>query len=124
MEFKESQAIYKQIADYVCDSIASSAWNGGDRIPSIREMAVTLEVNPNTVMRTYTYLQNLGIIYNERGIGYFVASDALDRILALKREEFISSDLPELFKKMDILGIGMDEIERLYSVHKGGNEKL
>ena len=121
MEFKENQAIYRQIADYICENILVTTWEEKDRIPSIREMAVATEVNPNTVMRTYTYLQNLGIIYNERGIGYFVASDALERIVALKKEEFISNDLPELFKKMDMLGISFDEIERLYRQQKGGN---
>lgn len=118
MEFKETMAIYKQIADYMCDSIVASTWQSNDRIPSVREMAVALEVNPNTVMRSYTYLQNLGIIYNERGIGYFVASDALDRIVALKKEEFISNDLPEFFRKMDMLGLSFDEVERLYTAVK------
>lgn len=123
MEFKESQAIYKQIADYICDNIIASTWGSDDRIPSVREMAVATEVNPNTVMRAYTYLQNLGIIYNERGIGYFVASGAPERIVALKKDEFISNDLPEFFRKLDILGISLAEIERLYSGHsKGGNE--
>lgn len=121
MEFKETQAIYRQIADYVCDNILESRWPEEDRIPSIRELAVATEVNPNTVMRTYTYLQNQGIIFNERGIGYFVASDASAKVAALKREEFISNDLPELFKKMDLLGIGLDEIERIYREQKGGN---
>lgn len=121
MEFKENQAIYRQIADYICENILVTTWSPTDRIPSIREMAVATEVNPNTVMRTYTYLQNLGIIYNERGIGYFVASDALGRIVALKKEEFISRDLPELFKKMDMLGVDFEEIERLYRQQKGGN---
>ena len=121
MEFRENQAIYKQIADYVCDNILEDTWSEEDRIPSIRELAVATEVNPNTVMRTYTYLQNLGIIYNERGIGYFVASDAPARIAALKKEEFISNDLPELFRKMDLLNMGFEEIERLYTRFKGGN---
>lgn len=121
MEFKETQAIYRQIADYVCDNILEEHWPEEDRIPSIRELAVSTEVNPNTVMRTYTYLQNQGIIYNERGIGYFVASDASAKIAAIKREEFMTNDLPELFKKMDLLGIGVEEIERRYGIYKGGN---
>jgi len=121
MEFKETQAIYRQIADYVCNNILEQNWPEEDRIPSIRELAVATEVNPNTVMRTYTYLQNQGIIYNERGIGYFVASDASAKIAAIKREEFMTNDLPELFRKMDLLGIGVEEIERRYRIYKGGN---
>lgn len=122
MEFSEDQAIYKQIADRICDGILAGSWSGDERIPSIRELAVDIEVNPNTVMRSYTYLQNLGIIYNQRGVGYFVATGAYARIVGLKRDEFLSKDLPQFFRKLELLGIGFDEIERLYVRRKGGLE--
>jgi GntR family transcriptional regulator len=75
MEFGDNNAIYLQIADHFCENILLQKWNPGDRIPSVREMAVSIEVNPNTVMRTFNYLQDKGIIFNKRGIGYFVTED-------------------------------------------------
>ena len=73
MEFGDSNAIYLQIADQLSENILLRKWSPGDRIPSVRELAVSVEVNPNTVMRTFNYLQEKGIIYNKRGIGYFVS---------------------------------------------------
>ena len=75
MEFKENQAIYLQIANRFFENILKKKWDSGDKIPSIRDMAVEFEVNPNTTMRTFNYLQDKGIIYNKRGIGYFLADD-------------------------------------------------
>ncbi|HEV3326742.1 MAG TPA: GntR family transcriptional regulator, partial [Puia sp.] len=75
MQFRESQAIYLQIADYVCERILLKEWPPGDRVPSVRELAVLLEVNPNTVMRTYEFLQQQAILFNQRGIGFFAALD-------------------------------------------------
>lgn len=70
MDFKDTQAIYMQIADFVCDNIVSGKWSGDGRIPSVRELGMQLEVNPNTVMRAYEWLENRQIIYNKRGIGF------------------------------------------------------
>lgn len=114
MEFGESNAIYLQIADHFCENILMRKWNAGDRIPSVREMAVSIEVNPNTVLRTYNYLQDKGIIYNKRGIGYFVSEDGLEKTLQLRKEDFIGSDLPRLFKAMSLLNITLDELQGLY----------
>ncbi|MCK5673954.1 MAG: GntR family transcriptional regulator, partial [Spirochaetales bacterium] len=73
MQFKDKKAIYIQIADKIADNILSERWKEEERIPSVREMAVNMEVNPNTIARTYTYLQDMQIITNKRGIGYFVS---------------------------------------------------
>ena len=112
MEFAQPQAIYLQIGDYLCDNILRGRWRGGDRIPSIRELAVDVQVNPNTVTRTYAYLQDQGIIYNRRGIGYFVADRAYRQARELKRRSFVDRDLPQLFKTMDLLGLTLSDLER------------
>ena len=57
MQFRESIAIYLQIADYILERILLKQWKTGDRIPAVRELAVQLEVNPNTVMRTFEFLK-------------------------------------------------------------------
>ena len=78
MEFRDNQAIYMQIADLMCENVLSGAWKPGERIPSIRETAEASQVNPNTVMRTYGYLEDRGIIRNQRGVGFFLSDDAYE----------------------------------------------
>ena len=114
MEFREQQPIYLQIGDHICDNILRGTWREGDRIPSVRELAIAIEVNPNTVMRSYGFLQDLGIIFNKRGIGYFVSERAYGLTKEFKRESFMGHDLPRLFKTMDLLGITLDELRELY----------
>ena len=114
MEFTQPQAIYLQIGDYICENILLRSWQGGARIPSIRELAMDVQVNPNTVTRTYAHLQDQGIIYNQRGIGYFVADDAYDQARELMRRGFVDHDLPRLFKTMELLGLEVRDLERHY----------
>ncbi len=114
MEFGKDQAIYLQIADIICENILSGEWAGETKIPSIREMAVSLEVNPNTVMRTYTYLQDKEIIQNRRGIGYFITENALPLTRQLKKNEFLNIQLPQIFKMMKLLNVDMAELKTLY----------
>lgn len=110
MEFNDHQAIYLQIAELFCENILLEKWNPGDRIPSVREMAVDMEVNPNTVMRTFNYLQEKGIIFNKRGIGYFVAEDGFEKTKALRKEDFVSNELPRLFNTMNLLNLTMEDV--------------
>lgn len=65
MNFKESKAIYLQIADRICDEILLGQYPEEERIPSVREYAAIVEVNANTVMRSFDYLQVQNIIYNK-----------------------------------------------------------
>jgi GntR family transcriptional regulator len=124
MEFKESQAIYLQIADLICENILTGSWKPGERIPSVRELAETTEVNPNTVMRTFAYLQDQGIIENQRGIGYFVSARAFDITMELKRKGFVQRDLPRVFRTMELLRMSFDDLRALHAASGSeGKEK-
>jgi GntR family transcriptional regulator len=114
MEFKDKQAIYLQIADVICENILAKKWNEEDKIPSIRDMAIEIEVNPNTVLRTYSWLQDQSIIYNKRGIGYFVASGGYLKTMEVVRKNFIDNELPALFRTMSLINITIDDIVLLY----------
>jgi len=114
MDFRESQPIYLQIADHVCEKILLDEWMPGTRIPSVRELAIQLEVNPNTVMRTFEHLQQQDIIYNQRGIGYFVSPNAQKTTLNYRKKEFAAKDLPSLFRNMYLLEIETEELGKLY----------
>lgn len=114
MEFKDNQAIYLQIAEHFYENILLGKWNPGDRIPSVREMAVNIEVNPNTVMRTYNYLQDNGIIFNKRGIGYFVSEDGFQKTKTMRKEYFVQQELPRFFREMDLLNLTMEDVHTYY----------
>lgn len=116
MEFNNNKPIYLQIADYICDKIVNSTWKEEERIPSVRELGADLQVNPNTAMRTYDYLQNEHIIFNKRGIGYFVAENATQYVAQLQREEFFNEQLPRMFKTMSSLHITFDELQNHYTL--------
>ncbi len=113
MEFNKDKAIFLQIADSLYDAILAGQWLEESRIPSVRDMAVSMEVNPNTIIRTYAFLQEKEIIYNRRGIGYFVALRATEKVISLKKEIFIKKDLPKLIKSMKLLNISFDELKKL-----------
>lgn len=115
MEFDENKPIYMQIADFISGRVMGGQWKAEERIPSIREMAMEMEVNPNTVVRTYSFLQETGVIYNKRGIGYFVNAEGAQRVKQRQKEQFFQEELPSLFIRMANLGIGIDEIIKAYS---------
>lgn len=112
MNFSSNKAIYEQIADRLADEIMAEKYPPGGRIPSVREYAALLQVNTNTAIKSYELLAREGIIFNKRGMGYFVAEDACHHIAQRKQEEFRETMLPELFRQMKLLGIGIDEVAR------------
>lgn len=114
MNFKENKAIYLQIADRICDEILLGQYPEEGRIPSVREYAAIVEVNANTVMRSFDYLQSQNIIYNKRGIGYFVAIGARALIHSLRKRVFLNDELEYFFRQMYTLNISMEEITTLY----------
>ena len=106
MDFKETTPIYMQIAQAICDSILRG------------DYAADVEVNVNTVVRSYDYLQQQQILYNKRGLGYFVAADARERIVAIRKARFYNEELPAFFRQLKTLDIPMDDVlERFKEYH-------
>jgi len=110
-----------QIANHLLEQILTEAMQAGDKVPSVRELAATTEVNPNTVMRTFTYLQEKEIIFNKRGIGYFVAEDAYAKTKAMRKETFVKQYLPEFFKTMKLLKLDFKDLEEIYKQYMNGS---
>lgn len=88
--------------------ILSGEWPEGERIVSVREMAASVGVNPNTVMRSYERLEGDGIIFNRRGIGFFVSEGAKDHIRQLERQKFMDEELPKLRERLNLIGLTID----------------
>ena len=110
MEFNQNKSIYLQIADSISERILSGELKEGDRILSVRELGSELGVNPNTAMRSYEKLTGDGIIFNQRGIGYFVAEGARQAILTQMRRDFMESELPDILRRMKLLEINPQDI--------------
>ena len=85
--------------------VLSAEWAEGERVVSVREMATSVGVNPNTVMRSYEKLEADGIIYNRRGIGFFVSEGAKEHIRQLERQKFMDEELPKLRERLQLLGL-------------------
>lgn len=122
MQFKPNYPIYLQVADYLCEKILTDSWHNGEKMPSVKELSVLTSVNPNTVIKSLTWLQDNGIVNTQRGIGYFLTENARDRTITLKRNQFIREDLPGVFSSMQLLDVSMDELQSLYEqqVHNDG----
>lgn len=123
MDFKNYKAIYLQIADRICDEILLGTYGEEERIPSVREYASVVEVNANTAMRAFDYLQSLKVIYNKRGIGYFVAVGAKGTILKLRKEMFLKDELEYFFKQLCSMNVSVVELSAMYNEYITNNHK-
>ena len=111
MDFRKQKPIYLQIADHLSEQVLQGALTPDDRMPLVRDVAASMGVNPNTVVRSFDYLQQEEIIYQRRGVGYFVSPDAKEKILAGQRREFLEEELPYIRQRMRTLGISIEEIK-------------
>lgn len=117
MNFNETKSIYLQITDYISDKIVNTQLISGDRIPSIRELGAELEVNPNTIIRSYEWLSERKIILNKRGVGYFVCDRAREIIVEYRREEIMGRELKSIAQAILQLGITTDEVIGALDAH-------
>ena len=117
MEFDERHSIYLQIVEYISEGILRGRYQEGERVPSVREMAMDTEVNPNTVMRSYAELQERGIIQNQRGIGYFVSEGAYDQIRDEKVRRLLGEEVPRIVEAVRVLDISLQELLRTIEKH-------
>lgn len=108
MQFSEEKPIWRQIYELIAMRILSGEWREGERVMSVREMAASVGVNPNTVMRSYERLEADGIIYNRRGVGFFVSEGARDHIKQLERKKFMDEELPKLRERLALIGLSIE----------------
>ena len=124
MNFKDSKGIYLQIADRIWDEVLLGKYHEEARIPSVREYAAMVEVNANTVMRSFEHLQSQGVIYNKRGIGYFVSTGAKEKILALRKEYFLKEEAEYFFRQVYTMGFSAEELKNMYCEYIKNKEEL
>ena len=122
IDFKSTKGIFQQIAENLCHQILAGTLPPGERVPSVRDLAIEFEVNRNTLLRTYSILEDAGIITNKRGIGFFVSEDALERILKTEKQAFFNNELSEFIQKVKVLKLTSIDLTDLLIVIKE-NEK-
>ena len=109
MDFKKQKPIYLQIADQLCERMLQGEWQEGERMASVRDVATDLGVNPNTVQRSFAWLEEHDIIASRRGIGYFLTDHAKRRIIRMQRDHFIHEEWPDVLRRMEVLGLTLKD---------------
>jgi GntR family transcriptional regulator len=122
IDFKSTKGIFQQIADNLCHQILEGKLLPGERVPSVRDLAADFEVNRNTLLRTYAILEDAGVITNKRGIGFFVADNAIELIRATEKKEFFSNDLPDFMRKVQLLKLTENDMLDLLNLIKNNSE--
>ena len=103
LDYKDRRPLYEQIIERFQDLILKGALESEAKLPSVRNLAVDLSINPNTIQRAYSELEHLGYIYSIKGKGNFVS--ITEEVIALKKKEFLK-ELQLLIEKASIFGIG------------------
>lgn len=116
IDFKSTKGIFQQIADNLCHQILEGKLLPGERVPSVRDLAVEFEVNRNTLLRTYAILQDAGVIDNKRGIGFFVTDNAVELIREKEKKEFFSNELPDFRRKVELLKLNAQDLADLLNL--------
>lgn len=122
IDFKSTKGIFQQIADNLCHQILEGKLPPGERVPSVRDLAVEFEVNRNTLLRTYSILEDASIILNKRGIGFFVAENAVELIRKNEKTEFFNNDLPEFMRKVELLKLTESDLSDLIIILKNNSK--
>ena len=123
IDFKSTKGIFQQIAENLCHQILEGILPPGERVPSVRDLAVDFEVNRNTLLRTYSILEVAGIIVNKRGIGFFVADNAIELIRGTEKKEFYKNDLPSFIQKVKLLKLNAEDLKDLLKAIKENETK-
>ena len=110
MEFQNNNPIFFQIADWICDKVLRGELQIGQQLPSVRDLAVQLEVNPNTGQRSFELLISQDIVVTQRGKGNYLTADAFSRIEDFRRQRLLDEALPKLADEMMLLGVKPAEV--------------
>lgn len=114
MEFSRHKPIFEQIAELICKKITDGSYSPGERIPSVRELASTLQVNPNTVVAAYNLLADEHIIQTQRGIGYSCCENCINLAKKHLERTLIQEDLQRVLKELKALHVTEEQIIEIF----------
>ena len=111
----DNRPIYVRLADQICDRILLNEYRKMERIPSVREYAVAQQVNPATAARAFEILERQGVIFNKRGLGFFVAESAVDIIRQTRLETLLGEESELFFSRLAVLEVTPDQLRDMYA---------
>lgn len=111
----DNRPIYVRLADQICDRILLEDYRPLERIPSVREYAVTQQVNPATAARAFEILERQGVIFNKRGLGFFVAEGAENIIRNIRIETLLGEESQLFFSRLSLLEVTPDQLREMYT---------
>jgi len=111
--WNDNQPIYQQLRERTIARILSGELAEGEALPSVRQIAVEMQINPITVSKAYQMLVDDGLVEKRRGLGMFVISGARQRLLAREREHFLQHEWPQMLQRMRTLGIDLQQMKTL-----------
>lgn len=111
----DNRPIYVRLADQICDRILMNDYLELSRIPSVREYAVSQQVNPATAARAFEILERNGIVFNKRGLGFFVSQDAKSIIRSMRMQTLLSEESKLFFSRISVIGITPKQLREMYS---------
>ena len=111
----DNRPIYVRLADQICDRILLDEYRKLERIPSVREYAVSQQVNPATAARAFEILERQGVIFNKRGLGFFVAESAADIIRKMRLQTLLGQESELFFSRLAVLEVTPEQLRDMYS---------
>lgn len=122
LEWKEDQPIYRQLRDKVAAQILTGSLKEGESLPSVRNVAVDLRINPLTASRAYQELVDEALVEKRRGLGMFIVKGARSKLLTLEKKRFLENEWPDISAR--ILALGLSAKDLLKSTgNKNGSKK-
>jgi GntR family transcriptional regulator len=108
--WSDEQPIYRQLRERIVSLILAGTFKEGDALPSVRQVASEYQINHITVSKAYQELVDMQLVEARRGMGMYVTVGAQNRLLAIEKEKFISTELPAMVARIKNLGISIDEL--------------
>lgn len=116
----DDRPIYLQLMERIQHDIVSGVYSPGDKLPSVRDLAVDAAVNPNTMQKALSELERCGLVYSQRTSGRFITDDA--DLIQQMRTEMAQEHIMAFFTQMQKLGFSDEEtLEMIHTTLKGGN---
>jgi GntR family transcriptional regulator len=108
--WRDDQPIWRQIKDRVLTAILDGGLKEGEALPSVRQVALDLQVNPLTVSKAYQELADEGLVERRRGLGMFVIEGVQKSLGSREREAFLNEEWPEIVARIRRLGLKPEDL--------------
>lgn len=109
-DWKDDAPIYRQVQERVLAMILDGELKPGDALPSVRQLAVDYRINPLTVSRAYSELDEATLVEKRRGLGLYVREGARELLLTQERERFLHNEWPALQRRIERLGLTVRDL--------------